>query len=469
MVTHKNNSHLLLLNVLGDITGIGLAFVVAYLMRFHSFLPVDAVHHPVFSEYEHIFFFITPVYLLCFRAYGLYQASRHIRRIEEIFIVIKAITLAIMILTALTFFYRGFSYSRLTLLFLWTFSILFVGTVRYLMIQLEYSRKRRQKEMTRALLVGANRSTRNIIRWAKSNPHYGVIPIGVLTRAPELRQQHFEGVPALGTLDECEKFIASGEADQIVLLDPDFSRERLTELVIACEDRMIDVKIGADFFGLMSRHLDVEYLSTVPLLGFRPMPLDDPWNRFSKRLFDLAVSFLILLFSSPLWVLAAILIKLEDKGPVLYKQERMGRDMKLFNVLKFRSMKVDAEKESGPVWTRQDDSRKTRVGGFLRRWNLDELPQLFNVMRGNMSLVGPRPERPHFIQKFRGAIPRYMVRHKIKSGLTGWAAVNGYRGNTSIVERTKYDLYYMENWSLLFDVEILFMTLFAFKTYKNAY
>jgi exopolysaccharide biosynthesis polyprenyl glycosylphosphotransferase len=455
-----------LLNVLGDIIGISLGLLVAYLFRFHSFLPYDIVHKPDFHAYEKTLFLVTPVYLICFRVYGLYQTARHIRRIEEIFLATKAITLAIVILTAMTFFYRGFSYSRLVLMFLWAFSFLFIGAIRYLLIQFEYARKRRQKQLTRILVVGANRNARNIIRWARSNPHYGVVVTGVLSRQPSSIAQHFVGVPILGTVDQCEDFIQRGMADQIVLLDTDFSRERITDLVIACEDKMLDFKIGADFFGLLSRNVNVEYISTVPLLGFRALPLDDPWNRFMKRLFDLAVSFLIVFLTFPIWGLVSLLVKMEDGGPVFYAQERMGRDQKLFKVLKFRTMQVNAEKETGPVWAKQNDARRTRLGQFLRRWNIDELPQLFNVLRGDMTLVGPRPERPHFIEQFRGAIPRYMTRHKMKAGLTGWAQVNGFRGNTSIVERTKYDLYYMENWSLLFDIEILIMTFFAF---KNAY
>jgi exopolysaccharide biosynthesis polyprenyl glycosylphosphotransferase len=170
--------------------------------------------------------------------------------------------------------------------------------------------------------------------------------------------------------------------------------------------------------------------------------------------------------SLPFWAVVIALIKLDDGGPIFYFQERMGRDQKLFKLIKFRTMKVDAEKSTGPVWARPNDDRRTRVGNFLRTLNLDELPQLLNVLKGDMSLVGPRPERPHFVRQFRETIPRYMARHKIKSGITGWAQVNGYRGNTSISERLKYDLYYMENWSLLLDIEILVMTLFA---YKNAY
>ncbi|MCM8776318.1 MAG: sugar transferase [Candidatus Omnitrophica bacterium] len=168
----------------------------------------------------------------------------------------------------------------------------------------------------------------------------------------------------------------------------------------------------------------------------------------------------------PIWILVMILIKLDDGGSIFYRQERIGQDQKRFHLIKFRTMRMGAESKTGPVFARPDDSRRTRIGNFLRRWNLDELPQLINVLVGHMSMVGPRPERPHFVNKFRQTIPRYMTRHKIKSGLTGWAQVNGYRGNTSIQERTKYDLYYMENWSLLFDIEILIMTFYAF---KNAY
>jgi exopolysaccharide biosynthesis polyprenyl glycosylphosphotransferase len=194
--------------------------------------------------------------------------------------------------------------------------------------------------------------------------------------------------------------------------------------------------------------------------------LDDLWNRVVKRTFDLITAFLALILAVPIWLLVVVLIKLDDGGPVFYTQERVGRDGKIFNLLKFRTMRTNAEAVTGPVWAKLNDDRRTRAGDFLRRWNIDELPQLLNVLNGDMSMVGPRPERPHFIHQFRQSIPRYMSRHKIKSGLTGWAQVNGLRGNTSIQERIKYDLYYMENWSLLFDIEILMMTFFAF---KNAY
>lgn len=461
----KKQIHFVFLTAVFDLLAISGSFLLAYQFRFFSGI-VEIRDRPGFLEYARALLVIIPVYLWFFRAYGLYKASRHIRRIEEIFQVMKAITFSVVILMAATFFYRNLSYSRVYLVALWLFSIFSVSLSRYLLIQWEYARKKKEKNIARILLVGANRNARDIIQWAKNNPHYGKEVIGVLSRESDLVGKHVEGVPVLGVSDQCENFINHLKPQEVVLLDPTFPRERTTDLVAVCEDMMIDFKIGADFYGLMTRNVDVEYISTVPLLGFRELPLDDFWNRSSKRVFDMVVSTLLLTVSSPLWLLAVLLIKCDDRGQILYRQERMGRDGRVFQLLKFRTMRVDAESKTGPVWTKPNDDRRTRIGNFLRRWNLDELPQLINVLRGDMSLVGPRPERPHFVKQFREAIPRYMARHKIKSGLTGWAQVNGYRGDTSIHERLKYDLYYMENWSLTFDVEILVMT---FNAFKNAY
>lgn len=466
MTNKRPNTQIAVLNLLGDLTALTLSFVAAFVFRFHSFFHIDPRHIPHFSDYTKTLVIILPVYFFCFRAYGLYKQTRHIRRIEEIFMVIKATSLAVILLTAISFFYRGVSYSRVTLIFLWIFSIFLISATRYFMIQLEYIRKRNSKELINVLIIGSNRNARNIIRWAKNNPHYGVSILGVLARDRELVGMHLEGISILGTVDNAGRFIDELRPHEVILLDQEMSREQITELVIVCEDKFISFKIGADFFGLMTRNVDVEYISSVPLLGFRTLPLDMPVNRFTKRTFDILVSGTMLLLTMPVWLTVCILIRLENSGPILYRQKRMGRDERIFNVLKFRTMRVNAEAETGPVWTQENDNRRTGLGQFLRRWNIDELPQLFNVFRGDMSMVGPRPERPHFIKEFRDAIPRYMARHRVKSGLTGWAAVNGYRGNTSIVERTKYDLYYMENWSLLFDIEIILMTAFAF---KNAY
>lgn len=451
--------------ILIDAVMIVLSFIVAYYFRFFGSL-FAGQDVPPLAVYWHALFGIIPVYLWLFREAGLYQPSRHMRRIEEIFLVIKVITYAIILLMALTFFYREFSYSRLYLAFIWFFSCVFISFGRYALIQWSYWRREQNKDMIDVLIIGFNRNTRALIDWSKNNPHYGLKIVGVLAQNVEDIGKHVEHVSILGLTEHWETFIQKLQPDQVVLVDDNFSKEKVTDLVAACEDAFIDFKMGADIHGLIASNVGVEYVSHIPLLGFRPLPLDDPWNRFLKRIFDLIVSGIMVLIFLPGSLIVAILIKWGDRGPIFYFQERMGRDGNVFQLIKFRTMKIDAEKTTGPVWTKPEDDRRTRCGEFLRRWNLDEFPQLLNVLTGEMSLVGPRPERPHFVDKFRECVPRYMVRHKVKSGLTGWAQVHGLRGDTSIEERIKYDLYYMENWSLLLDVEILVMTLFAF---KNAY
>jgi len=469
MIKHKKKSFNPLWALLADIVALGCGVAVAYALRFEflTALPIEG-EKPDFSAYLRLLFVIIPVYGLFLRAYGLYGRSRAIRRVEEMFITAKAATFATVILLAVTFFYRDFSYSRIYLVLLWILSIVFLCAGRYFLIQWEYKRRLERKDTIRVLVVGANRNARAIIRWAKNNAHYGHEVIGVLSKDPAHVRKHVDSIPIVGEAEQCEAFIDSLKPDQVVLIEHDFTRERITDLVDLCEDRFIEFKIAADFYGLMASNVDVEYLSTVPLLGFKDLPLDDFWNRVLKRTFDVVVAGMMLVIGLPFWILIVCAIKLSDGGSVFYVQQRMGRDQRIFHLLKFRTMKPDAEKETGPVWARQNDKRKTGVGEFLRKWNVDELPQLLNVLKGDMSLVGPRPERPHFIQQFRETLPRYMARHKVKSGLTGWAQVHGLRGNTSIRERLKYDLYYMENWSLLLDVEILFMTLSS-KGFKNAY
>lgn len=466
MIQTQKRRTWMLLTTLCDILAILVSFVIAYWIRFSLGVIPTKGPYPEFIWYYHASLIAFPVYLILFRAYGLYEIHRHIRRVEEIFLVIRAVSLSILFLTALTFFFRDYTYSRVYLFILWLVSTIIVSAGRYLMIQWQYGSMLKQKDIIRTLLIGANRNARQIIQWSKNHPHLGYQVIGVLANDPADVGKHFEDVPILGISEQCESFISHLKPDSVILIDQEFTRSRITDLVALCEDQWIEFKIAADFYGIMSRSVNVEYISSIPLLGFKVLPLDDFWNRFIKRLFDITFSLVIIFLTAPFWIVIVVLIKAADRGPIFYAQERMGRDQKIFNVIKFRTMKVNAESETGPVWAKPNDDRRTWFGNFLRRWNIDELPQFLNVLKGEMSIVGPRPERPHFIDKFRTEIPRYMTRHKIKSGITGWAQVNGYRGNTSLEERIKYDLYYMENWSILFDIEIIFMTVFAF---KNAY
>jgi exopolysaccharide biosynthesis polyprenyl glycosylphosphotransferase len=464
MWSAKKYNPQVLLTYGADVLAIILSFIMAFWLRFSYFIPPHGI--PPVGEYAKALFVVVIAYVWVFRSYGVYQMGRYTRRVEEIFTLLKGVAIGTIILTAFTFFYRGFSYSRLFLVFLWFFASITVSLVRYLLIQWMYHQRIKSKGIRKVLVVGANRNARSLIEWTRQNPHLGYEVIGVLVQEADLAGKHIEGIPILGTLDQYETLIQQARPDEVIVADSNLPKEEVTNLLLHCENNLISFKVAADLFGIVTSSLDVEYVASVPLLGLRPLPLDDPINRMIKRTLDITVSAFSLMATSPICVLAAATIKFTDGGPIFYRQERVGQDGQSFMIYKFRTMRTDAETDSGPVWARKEDDRCTPIGRLLRRFNLDELPQLLNVLWGNMSLVGPRPERPHFVEQFRGEIPRYMSRHKFKSGITGWAQVNGLRGNTSLQERIKYDLYYLENWSLLFDLEILFMTLFAF---KNAY
>ncbi|MFQ5953262.1 MAG: exopolysaccharide biosynthesis polyprenyl glycosylphosphotransferase, partial [Candidatus Omnitrophota bacterium] len=275
-----------------------------------------------------------------------------------------------------------------------------------------------------------------------------------------------EGVPVLGTLETLPDIIESNDIDEVILTEAELPRSKVMDVILECEKRMIEFRLVADLLGMVTSQVDMRTIDGVPLLGLKETPLSENYNRFIKRVMDIVFSAVGLVVISPVLLVIAVLVKLNSPGPVFYLQKRIGEDGQRFAMFKFRTMVENAEKGVGRIWAKENDPRRTKVGGFLRRFNLDELPQLINVLKGEMSLVGPRPERPHFVGKFKEDIPRYMARHKIKSGMTGWAQVNGLRGNTSIEERTKYDIHYIENWSLTFDLKILFMSIFAI---KNAY
>ena len=272
--------------VLIDTVMIVISFIVAYYFRFLGGLPTEHGVPPL-SDYWHALFGIIPVYLWLFREAGLYQPSRHMRRIEEIFLVIKVVTYAVICLMALTFFYRQFSYSRLYLVFIWLFSSILISAGRYGLIQWSYWRRLQQKDVIEVLIIGLNHNTRELIAWAKHNPHYGQKPIGVLAKNTESIGKHVEDIPVLGLAEHWETFIEKLQPSQVVLLDESFSRDKITDLVATCEDALIDFKMGADIHGLIASNVGVEYISHIPLLGFRSLPLDDPWNRFLKRTFDL--------------------------------------------------------------------------------------------------------------------------------------------------------------------------------------
>jgi Undecaprenyl-phosphate glucose phosphotransferase len=298
-------------------------------------------------------------------------------------------------------------------------------------------------------------------------PELGYDVVGVMTMKSSSIEELL-GVPVLGTAAELSSIVENRDIEEVIIALPEDTAHRdLLWLISQCERGRVTIRVYPDLFQIMAGAVSISEMGGIPILTVRDIALKG-WRRTAKRMMDLVGSAAGLIVISPMMMTIAALIKLESPGPVFYVQERMGLDARPFPIIKFRSMRQDAEKE-GPGWTTEGDPRRTKVGALLRKTNLDELPQLINVLVGDMSLVGPRPERPVYVEQFRRSIPRYMERHREKAGMAGWAQVNGYRGDTSITERTKYDLWYIENWSLLLDVKIIIRTVLQIFRSPNAY
>ena len=299
------------------------------------------------------------------------------------------------------------------------------------------------------------------------SPELGYDPVGIVSLEEE-GPEDLLGVKVVGVAVDLTSIITDMQADEVIIALPEgTSHWDIMNLISMCERGRVTVRVYPDLFQIVAGPVNIGELGGIPILTVRDIALSG-WRRVAKRMMDIAGATAGLIILSPFMLFIAILIKLESKGSAFYVQERMGLDARPFPIIKFRSMKADAEK-SGPGWTTENDPRKTRIGTFLRKTNMDELPQFINVLLGDMSLVGPRPERPVYVEQFRRSIPRYMDRHREKSGMAGWAQVNGYRGDTSIAERTKYDVWYVENWSLLLDIKIILRTILQFFHSPNAY
>ena len=388
---------------------------------------------------------------------------------DEFYLLAKSATLGFLLVLAFTFFYRSTSYSRATLAVSWILGIILLFFERRIMTRIERHFAKRGLGLKKAIIVGSGELGLSLFERWKRNPQIGYRLVGLIEGGEKAeKNSEVQDIPILGTLDDLLRIIENEGVELVILALPLSYHQKMMEIILSCEDLKVEFQIVPDMFEIMATRAKVLSLDGIPLISLGRTPLEG-WNRILKRGMDIIISLFGLVILSPLLVILAILIKLDSKGPVFFRQERLGRDGRRFVQYKFRSMVENAEAKTGPVFAKENDPRRTKMGAFLRRNNLDELPQLFNVLKGDMSLVGPRPERKFFVDKFKEGIPRYFLRHKVKSGITGWAQVNGLRGDTSIEERTKYDLFYMENWSLSFDIKIILLTLKDWISPKNAY
>jgi Undecaprenyl-phosphate glucose phosphotransferase len=348
------------------------------------------------------------------------------------------------------------------------FSVLLVTLGREVMRSMQHSLRRRGLIRDHLLIVGVGKIARDLTRKIANSPELGYEIVGIVTTQP-MKRERISGVPVVGEREDLPVLIDAYRVEQVIIALPDEQRGELIDLITLCQRGRVDIKVYPDMFAYIAGDMSVGELGDIPLLTVRDMRLRG-WRLSLKRGLDVVGAGVGLVLLSPFLLLTAIIVKLTSPGPVFYTQERMGLDGRPFEMIKFRSMRADAE-AAGPGWTTQNDPRVTPIGRLMRRTNLDELPQLINVLLGEMSLVGPRPERPVYVQQFRSNIPRYMERHREKAGMTGWAQVNGLRGDTSIAERTAYDLWYVENWSLWLDIKIIIRTIMGtiLRRDQNAY
>jgi len=320
----------------------------------------------------------------------------------------------------------------------------------------------------RALLVGDGPSSELLVSRLERHPELGVSIAGRLISGDGADKTRMPGVPILGTFSNLSSVLSSGKFDEIWFVLSRSESGRLDELLLQVRDETIDLRIIPDLHEYVRLGCLIEDFDGLPVVGVNESPLEG-WGTTFKRATDFALALFGLILLSPVLLVAAVAVKLSSPGPIFYRQERMGLDGRVFEMLKFRSMPIDAEAKTGPVWATATDNRKTQVGAILRATSLDELPQLWNVLRGDMSLVGPRPERPFFVHKFRNEIPGYMLRHKVKAGITGWAQIHGWRGDTSLERRIECDLYYIRHWSYWLDWKILWLTIWRGFINRNAY
>jgi exopolysaccharide biosynthesis polyprenyl glycosylphosphotransferase len=451
--------------LLGDILAVNAGFLVSYWLRFHSGLFDVTLGVPHIIDYVKILPLLTIICIFLMRSEKLYSIKARLSIVDEFFLIVRADTLMLLIFMAATFIYREYSFSRGMLFISWLTLLIFIGGWRFVVNRIRLMARGHSERTRRLLLVGDGPMVGRLIRHISGDSHWDYDIAGVV-KVRSNDKGECDGIRVLGKIDDFAGIADANDIDEIIMTDLDVSRNTMIDMMLECEKRMIEFRLVADLLGMMTSQVDMRTIDGVPLLGLKESPLAEGYNRFIKRVFDIVFSFVGLVILFPVFLIISLLVRCTSSGSIFYLQKRIGEDGKHFAMIKFRTMISNAEKGVGPVWAKKDDPRRTRIGAFLRASNMDELPQLWNVFKGEMSLVGPRPERPHFVGKFKESIPRYMARHKIMSGVTGWAQVNGLRGNTSIEERTKYDIYYIENWSLAFDLKILFMSIFAM---KNAY
>ena len=450
------------------------AYFLAYPLRFRvltAFKPFalqEGERFLAFAIYARKIIFLLPGYLVIYGISGLYKPRRGHSRIRVIGNLIEANLLGIFYFAFLIFIQKENDISRWFYLIFGAFNLIFGLALRYVISKVLRTIRRRGKNLKHVLLVGYSRATEGYIDRIKQNPEWGYWIHGILDDNVVL-DTDYKGIKVMGSILDLGQIIEENDYDEIVITLGLSEYEKLESIVNVCEKTGVHTKFVPDYNNMVSTVPYIEDLYGLPVINIRNVPLTNTINLFIKRMMDIVLGFIALVLGLIPMLIIAIIIKCTSKGPVIFSQVRVGKHGREFKMFKFRSMYLEDPEKEKDEWTTKGDKRVTPIGKFIRKTSLDELPQLFNVLGGSMSLVGPRPERPQFVEKFREEVPRYMVKHQVRPGMTGWAQIKGYRGDTSIKKRIEYDLYYIENWSVGLDIKILFLTIFKGFINKNAY
>lgn len=457
------------LMVIIDAAIMAASFMMAYLFKFYVLNNGPGIGVLPAVDYFRLLIVIVPLFLLIYYSCGVYAPKRTVRLRFQVYGIVKANTIGIILLIVVLYLIiREINYSRSVMAFFYVFN---TGLTSGFRISLRKSLRKIRKQgynLKHLLLVGYSRAAEEYIDRLTDNPEWGYVACGILDDHIPAGTV-YKGVKVLGRLGNLEVILPENELDEVAITLSLKDYDYLEEIVGTCEKFGVHTKFIPDYNSLIPSRPYTEDLQGLPVINIRYVPLTNTGNKLVKRVVDIVGSLAGIVITSPIMLVCAVLVKMTSPGPVIFRQERVGLHNKPFNMYKFRSMEIQSSKEEKKAWTVKDDPRVTPVGRFLRRTSLDELPQLFNILRGDMSLVGPRPERPLFVDKFREEIPRYMVKHQVRPGLTGWAQINGLRGDTSIRKRIEYDIFYIENWTLGLDLKIIFMTFFTGFVNKNAY
>ena len=457
-----------------DAAVISAAWLISYWLRFYAPLVEVTKGFPSFSQYAALTPLIVILWWITFASQRLYQSQRLLRRTHEALLVLRAHCIALLYFVTLTTFFSEYRYSRVVLIFFSLMGAVALISTRLTIRNTLRSMRKKGYNLRHALALGYGPGLEEMLFKLRRFPELGVSVSGVLIPKEEAARRTIsdgnliQHAPILGSFEKLPYLLQERKFDQVLIALPRNYSKELEWVLRELKDETLDIQLIPDLHEFTTLGCSVEDFDGLPLIRMNHSPLSGIGVAF-KRTTDLILSAFGLIILSPLFSVLALLVKLTSRGPIFYSQERMGIDGHTFQMWKFRSMKTDAEKDSGAVWAKKDDDRRTSLGSFLRATSADELPQLWNVFVGDMSLVGPRPERPVFVQQFRGQIPHYMLRHKVRAGITGWAQVNGWRGDTSLERRIECDLYYIRNWSYMLDVKILWLTLWKGFIHKNAY